>query len=175
MNQKILTDLLRLEEEGTPTNQEVKLETAITGIINSSLCKLCFKAPSLDLCRWQKTGLCTPAEHEQIWRAGCGESKYSSRSLQYRMHSRPGVGGLPGRPPSGSTIGGLLFITAHCERRFSFIHNQALRKLCAIFLLNLLAMNISRFNRGHLIATLKLPNSFNIHSVLREEDLREKL
>ena len=49
---KVLTDQLRLEEEGASTHWEVKLETAIIGLFHSSLCKLCFKAPSLGICRW---------------------------------------------------------------------------------------------------------------------------
>ena len=35
-------------------------------------------------------------------------------------------------------------------------------------------MNICRLNWGHLIANLRLPNTFHICNVLREEDLREK-
>lgn len=71
---------------------------------------------------------------------------------------------LLSRLPFGSVIRGLVFLTIRCETKFSFTHNWILHKLFAIILLNLLAMNICRPNWGHLIATLKLPNSFHIRS-----------
>lgn len=47
----------RSKSEGAYANQEVKLQTAVNGLFNSSLCncnKRCFKPFTLDLYIWQK-------------------------------------------------------------------------------------------------------------------------
>lgn len=141
--------------------------------LRSPFHKKYFKSPSLGF-HMQNGGCRTLAGYVQIWRAGSEERKHSLDPLWCQAEQCK-CEDTAWQDLCRSVMGGLIFITIHCETGFPFTHNWILHKLYAIFPLNLLAVNICRPHWGHLIATLKLPNHFHIRNAWREENLRRKV